>query len=90
MDGNTRRDGRVIEELGFYDPVCEDASRQVQLNRERLEYWLGVGAQPSSTVKDIIARGGAPAATTAPAAPVKAAAPAAPAETPAEASKPEA
>lgn len=58
IDGRTPRDGRVIEELGWYDPHAKDADKQVNLNRERLEYWLGVGAIPSDTVRDLLGKNG--------------------------------
>ncbi len=58
MDIRSPRDGRVIEELGWYDPEAEDPDKQLSLNRERIEYWLGVGAQPSETVRNLIRRQG--------------------------------
>ena len=58
MDSRNPRDGRVIEELGWYDPNCRDAEKQLSLNRERIEYWLSVGAQPSETVSDLLRRQG--------------------------------
>jgi small subunit ribosomal protein S16 len=51
MDCRSPRDGRVIEELGWYD-------RRVWLNRERIEYWLRNGAQPSQTVANLLKRQG--------------------------------
>jgi len=48
----------VIEELGWYDPEAKTPDQQVSLNRERIEYWLGVGAQPSDTVRQILKRQG--------------------------------
>ena len=54
VDGRRPRDGRVLEELGWYDPGAEAADKRVSLKRERLEYWLGVGAQPSETVRDLL------------------------------------
>lgn len=56
MDTRRPRDGRVIEELGWYDPEAKD--NQITLNRERIEYWLGVGAQPSETVRDLLDKQG--------------------------------
>lgn len=56
MDQRSRRDGRFIEQLGWYDPLASDASRQVSVNDERARYWIGVGAQPTPTVRDILAR----------------------------------
>lgn len=58
MDSRRPRDGRVIEELGWYDPKAKDADRQVSLNRERIEYWLRSGAQPSQTVANLLRRQG--------------------------------
>jgi small subunit ribosomal protein S16 len=58
MDSRTPRNGRVIEELGWYDPCAENKDQQVELNRERVEYWLGVGAQPSETVRDLLKANG--------------------------------
>ncbi|MFA6714082.1 MAG: 30S ribosomal protein S16 [Victivallaceae bacterium] len=52
MDKKSARDGKAIEELGFYDPRHKDE----KCNLERAEYWLSVGAQPSDTVKAIIKR----------------------------------
>ncbi len=54
MDSRSPRDGRVIEELGWYDPLAKDAAKQVSLKRERIEYWLSVGAQPSDTVRNLL------------------------------------
>ena len=58
IDGRSPRDGRVIEQLGWYDPNAKEADQQVSLNRERIEYWLGVGAQPSNTVRDLLIKNG--------------------------------
>ena len=58
IDSRTPRDGRVIEELGWYDPQAADADKQVSLRRERIEYWLGQGAQPSETVAKLLKRNG--------------------------------
>ena len=52
VDSRRPRDGRVLEELGWYDPEARAADKQVSLKRQRIEYWLGVGAQPSETVRD--------------------------------------
>ena len=58
MDSRSPRDGRVIEELGWYDPNAKNPQSEVDLNRERIEYWLGVGAQPSETVRELLKRHG--------------------------------
>jgi len=58
VDGRRPRDTKVIEQLGTYDPVCPDPEKQVAFNRERIEYWLGVGAQPSDTVRSLLKKQG--------------------------------
>jgi small subunit ribosomal protein S16 len=57
MDRRSPRDGRVIEQLGWYDPLAPE-DRQVEVNVARADYWLSVGAQPSSTVKTLLKRVG--------------------------------
>ena len=54
MDTRSPRDGRVIEQLGWYDPNAEEADKRTSLNRERIEYWLSVGAEPSNTVRQLL------------------------------------
>ncbi len=56
MDQRSPRNGRVIEELGWYDPCAKDPAQEANLNRERIDYWLSVGAQPSETVRDLLKR----------------------------------
>ena len=58
IDAQKRRDGRVIETLGYYQPKAKRADEQVKLNTERAEYWLSVGAQPSETVRSLIVKSG--------------------------------
>jgi len=60
MDTRSPRDGRVIEQLGWYDPRAKEADKQVSLNRERIEHWLKLGAQPSETVRQLLQRNGIP------------------------------
>ncbi|MDX2118140.1 MAG: 30S ribosomal protein S16 [Planctomycetota bacterium] len=55
IDSRTRRDGAVIEALGWYDPLAAEG-KQLQLNDERTKYWLAKGAQPSDTVMNILAK----------------------------------
>jgi small subunit ribosomal protein S16 len=47
-DSRTKRDGRVIEEIGLYHPTEEPSV--IKVDSERAQYWLGVGAQPSEQV----------------------------------------
>lgn len=58
MDGRTPRDGRVIEELGTYDPKVPEVDARALLNGERVSYWLSVGAQPTEKVKVLIKKYG--------------------------------
>ena len=58
VDSRRPRDSTVIEELGSYDPTNPDADRQFVLARDRIEYWLGVGAQPSDTVRRLLEKNG--------------------------------
>ena len=52
-DQRAARDGRVIEELGWYDPHRKNEEK-VEVNRERAAHWLKAGAQPSETVKRLL------------------------------------
>jgi small subunit ribosomal protein S16 len=56
IESRNPRDGRIIEKLGHYDPIEKDADKQLVLNKERIEYWIGAGAVPSDTVAELIAR----------------------------------
>ena len=51
-DSRSPRDGQFIEKLGTYDPLKDP--KIVELNAERVQYWLGVGAQPSERVKSLL------------------------------------
>ncbi len=51
-DSRTKRDGRVIEEIGKYHPTEEPSF--IEVDSERAQYWLGVGAQPSPQVLAIL------------------------------------
>jgi small subunit ribosomal protein S16 len=57
-DHRSPRDGKVIEEIGTYDPSIADTDARVTLNHERLAYWLSVGAQPSEHVAAFIKKYG--------------------------------
>ena len=58
VDARRPRDGRVLEELGTYDPMIPEVDARAVLNGERIDYWLGVGAQPSDRVKVLIKKYG--------------------------------
>jgi small subunit ribosomal protein S16 len=59
VDSRNPRDGRVLEELGTYDPMVSETDARALLKAERIAYWLGVGAQPSLKVKTLIKKYGA-------------------------------
>jgi len=58
IDQRTRRNGRVIENLGWFDPLEKDEDKQLHLKEDRIRHWLSVGAQPSDTMKDKLAKAG--------------------------------
>ncbi len=67
-DRAAKRDGRFIERLGFFNPVAKGAAEGLRLNLERVDHWVGVGAQPTDKVKKLITRARAIAKAQAPAA----------------------
>ncbi len=56
MEQRKSRDGRSIEEIGYYNPRTDPAT--IDINEERALYWLGVGAQPSETVRSLLEKSG--------------------------------
>ncbi len=57
-DRRTPRDGRVIEQIGSYIPQAPDPAKQLSVKAERATYWLGVGAEPSHTVRLLFQKAG--------------------------------
>ena len=55
MEKQVKRDGKVLENLGWYHPAATDPTKQLVLNEERVKHWLAQGAQPSDTMMDILA-----------------------------------
>ncbi|MDR2863953.1 MAG: 30S ribosomal protein S16 [Puniceicoccales bacterium] len=56
-ESTTRRDGRFIEILGTYTPRAATGKQvAINLNLDRVEHWLSVGAQPSDTARSLIKR----------------------------------
>ena len=53
-DSRRARDGRYIERLGFFNPVARGNEERVRINDERIQYWLGQGAQASDRVKQLL------------------------------------
>jgi small subunit ribosomal protein S16 len=58
IDSRSPRDGRTIEELGWYDPLVRNPDARENLDASRIRYWLSVGAQPSDKVSAILKRHG--------------------------------
>ena len=58
IDSRSPRDGRVIEELGHYDPRNKEQGKQFVANLDRCRYWLDKGAVPSETVSSLLKKNG--------------------------------
>ncbi len=58
-DSRMPRDGRFIEKLGTYNPLLpKDSEERVKMNMERIEYWLGQGAQPTDRIQRMLEAAG--------------------------------
>ena len=55
-DSRSPRDGRFIEEVGFYDPMREPV--EIKLDAEKIQKWIGNGAQPTDTVRALLVKSG--------------------------------
>lgn len=53
-DSRNGRDGRYIERVGFFNPVARGNAQRLNLNLERVQYWLSQGALPSERVSHLI------------------------------------
>ncbi len=56
-DERTPRDGRSIEEIGYYNPLKQPA--EIKVDNERAKYWMNNGAQPTDTVRILLKKSGA-------------------------------
>ena len=56
-DSRNARDGRFIEEIGYYNPLTEPV--EIKIDAERAKYWLSNGAQPTDTTRGLLKKGGA-------------------------------
>ncbi len=56
-DSRSPRDGRFIEEIGYYNPLRDPV--EISVNAERVKYWISQGAQPSDTVRALLKKAGA-------------------------------
>jgi len=57
-DSRTRRDGRFIERIGFYNPIATEKEEGLRVVADRLNYWLGQGAQLSLTAARLVKQAG--------------------------------
>lgn len=55
-DARSPRDGRFIEEIGYYNPISQP--KEVKIDNEKATKWLNNGAQPTDTVKDLFKKNG--------------------------------
>ena len=55
-DRRNKRDGSFIEKLGFYNPIAKETEEKIKFDKERYDYWVSVGAQPSDTVMMLLKR----------------------------------
>ena len=55
-DSRSPRDGRFIEEVGFYDPMKEPV--EIKLDAEKIQKWIGNGAQPTDTLRALLVKSG--------------------------------
>jgi small subunit ribosomal protein S16 len=53
-DSRNRRDGRYIERLGFFNPLGQPHEENLRIDVERVEFWVGRGAQPSDRVASLL------------------------------------
>lgn len=58
VEKRTQRDGKILENLGWYDPMATDSAKQLVVKGDRVKHWLSLGAQATDTVNDILAREG--------------------------------
>jgi small subunit ribosomal protein S16 len=62
-DSRTARDGRFIERIGFFNPIARGNEERLRLDTERMQYWLGQGAQSSPRVVALAKQAAAAAST---------------------------
>ncbi len=53
-DSRNRRDGRYIERVGYFNPIAQGGEVRLHLEQDRVQYWLGQGAQPSDRAASLI------------------------------------
>ena len=55
-DSRSKRDGRRIERIGFFNPLAKGQEERLRLDLERVDYWTGVGAQLSERVQSLVSQ----------------------------------
>lgn len=63
-DSRKARDGRRIEQLGYFNPLARGGEERLNVDLERVDYWTGVGAQLSDRVRSLVAEARSAASTT--------------------------
>jgi small subunit ribosomal protein S16 len=53
-DSRNPRDGRFIEKVGYFNPMARGQEQRLNVNLERVDYWVGTGAQPSDRVAKLL------------------------------------
>lgn len=61
-DSRSKRDGRYIEQIGFFNPIATGQEQALKIDHERVAYWIGNGATPSERVTQLIKQDRRPAA----------------------------
>lgn len=60
-DQRNKRDGRAIERVGFYNPIAQGNEAKLQLDTERVQHWIGHGAQMTDKVRVLLKQASTPA-----------------------------
>jgi len=55
VDARFKRNGKYLERLGWFNPTPGEGEESIEINADRVKHWLSVGAQPSDTVRDLLA-----------------------------------
>ena len=55
-DSRTRQGGHTLEQVGYFNPIPAGKQRRLELNLERIDYWVGKGARPSERVAELVAK----------------------------------
>ncbi len=55
-DSRSKRDGRRIEKIGFFNPLAKGQEERLRVDLERVDYWTGVGAQVSERVQNLLSQ----------------------------------